>query len=301
MGYGPKRLAEIEAARKARKEEKARLKKEKEKEKKRIKALERKKRLKRLNNKRAYLKRRQAQLDMLKKTGDEGGYYTIIITKNNKKIRSIGMERWKLKAYETYNDIIEKNRQKTIFPKTIMTNRKNGLHEEQSAKYEILLVKKVNDGENTENSFRNKDGKFTKNIITDWKNHIILEKNDWLVEEKFGVYGYHPVKDRKPYTFILNELLLNNEDVGEEMRRVMVFKNKLIIQYLDDFDFVTCYNNKQAKRLYDKLEKDVSKLNKKYVVFMGETRATNIKKWLDKMEDKTGWKRNSLMHKTTAY
>ncbi len=33
MGYGPKRLAEIEAARKARKEEKARLKKEKEKEK----------------------------------------------------------------------------------------------------------------------------------------------------------------------------------------------------------------------------------------------------------------------------
>ena len=123
MGYGPKRLAEIEAARKARKEEKARLKKEKEKEKKRIKALERKKRLKRLNNKRAYLKRRQAQLDMLKKTGDEGGYYTIIITKNNKKIRSIGMERWKLKAYETYNNIIEKNRQKTIFPKTIMTNR----------------------------------------------------------------------------------------------------------------------------------------------------------------------------------
>ena len=131
--------------------------------------------------------------------------------------------------------------------------------------------------------------------------YIILEKNDWLVEEKFGVYGYHPVKDRKPYTFILNELLLNNEDVGEEMRRVMVFKNKLIIQYLDDFDFVTCYNNKQAKTLYDKLEKDVSKLNKKYVVFMGETRATNIKKWLDKMEDKTGWKRNSLMHKTTAY
>ena len=94
---------------------------------------------------------------------------------------------------------------------------------------------------------------------------------------------------------------MNNEDVGEEMRRVMVFKNKLIIQYLDDFDFVTCYNNKQAKTLYDKLEKDVSKLNKKYVVFMGETRATNIKKWLDKMEDKTGWKRNSLMHKTTAY
>ena len=146
-----------------------------------------------------------------------------------------------------------------------------------------------------------KDGKFTKNIITDWKNHIILEKNDWLVEEKFGVYGYHPVKDRKPYTFILNELLLNNEDVGEEMRRVMVFKNKLIIQYLDDFDFVTCYNNKQAKTLYDKLEKDISKLNKKYIIFMGETKATNIKKWLDKMEDKTGWKRNSLMHKTTAY
>lgn len=300
MGYGAKRLAEIEAARKTRKEEKARLKKEKEKEKKRIKALARKKRLKKLNNRRAYLKRRQAQLDKIKEAGDEKGYYTIIIAKNNKKVRSIGRSWWKIKAYQIYNDAIEKNREKTVFPRTVMTNRKNGLHEAQNLKYEILLVKKVNNGEKTDNSFRDKNGKFIKNVITDWENHIIVEKNDWFVEEKFGVYGYHPVKDKKPYTFILENLLLNNEDVGEEMRRIMVFKNKLIIQYLDDFDFVTCYDNKQAKMLYDKLEKDITNLKKRYIVFMGETKSTNIQRWLDKFEEKTGWKRKSLMHKTTA-
>ncbi len=120
------------------------------------------------------------------------------------------------------------------------------------------------------------------------------------IKLKGKVYGYHPVKDKKPYTFILENLLLNNEDVGEEMRRIMVFKNKLIIQYLDDFDFVTCYDNKQAKMLYDRLEKDITSLKKRYIVFMGETKSTNIQRWLDKFEEKTGWKRKSLMHKTTA-
>ena len=298
MGYGPKRLAEIEAARKARKEEKARLKKEKEKEKKRLKRIERQKKLKKKRNRIAYLKRRNAELKRRKELGDEYGYYSVYIVKNKKKIRYVGSSWWKIRAYNIYNDAIERNRQKTVFPRTIETNRKNGAHEARDVKYEILLVKKIKEGDNAIASFRDENGKFVNNVVTDWKDHIIIEKNNWYVEETFGIYGFHPRKEKKTYSYILNNLLLSNEDIGDEMRRILVYKNKVIIQYLEDFDFVTCYDNEQAKALYDMLQKDITKLKKKYIVFMGETTS---KKWIDRLEGKTGWNRQSIFHKTTAY
>ena len=299
MGYGLKRLLEIEAERKRKKEEKARIKKEKEEEKKRLKKIEHKKKLKQKQNRRAYLKRRKAQLEERKKIGDEFGSFSIYIVKNHKRIRFIKRTLWKTDAYKIYNEIIEKNRKKTQFPQTIYTERKNGSHEKKDLKYEIVLVKKTKNNEDTTASLRNKDGKFVDNVIVDWDDHVIIDKADWFVEEKFGIYGYHPYKDKKTYSFILEEMLLNNEDIGDEMRRVMVFKNKLIIQYLENFDFVTCYDNHQAKQLYDKLQTDITKLKKKYIVFMGEAVPESASKWLDKFEEKTGWKRNSLMHKTT--
>lgn len=297
MGYGLKRLLEIEEERKRKKAEKERIKKEKEKEKKRLKRLKRQKKLKKIYNRRAYLKRRQKELDRRKELGDEYAYYSVYITKNNKRVRFVGCSWWKSDAYKLYNDAIEKNRKKTVFPKTVGTNRKNGAHETIDVKYEILLVKKTKEGEETVKSIRNKEGKFVENVISDWENHVIVEKDDWFVEETFGIYGFHPRKEKKNYTFILNNLLLNNEDIGEEMRRVMVYKNRVIIQYLEDFDFITCYDNDQAKTLYDMLQRDITNLKKKYIVFMGETTSP---KWIDKIEEKTGWNRISISHKKRA-
>lgn len=295
--YGLKRLLEIEEERKRKKEERERLKKEKEKEKKRLKRLERRKKTAKKNNRKNYLKRRQVELDRRKEMGDEYAYFSVYITKNRKKVRYVGASWWKTDAYKIYSEAIEKNRQKAVFPITVATNRKGGAHETIDVKYEILLVKKTKDGEDTVKAFRNEDGKFVDNVIEDWENHVIVDKDDWFVEETFGIYGYHPKKDKKTYTFILENLLLNNEDVGEEMRRVMVYKNKVIIQYLEDFDFITCYDNDQAKKMYDMLEKDITKLKKKYIVFMGETTS---EKWIDKIEEKTGWNRNSILHKSTS-
>lgn len=294
--YGLKRLLEIEEERKKRREEKARLKKEKEKEKKRLKSIERRKKQNRKSNKKQYQKRRKEELERRKAEGEEQAYFSIYITKNRKKIRFVANSWWKKEAYRLFNEAIERNKEKAVFPQTVYTNRKNGAHEASDVKYEILLVKKVKEGENTVSSFRNDEGKFVDNI-TNWKDHIIVDKHDWLVEEQFGVYGYHPVKDKKTYTFILNNVLLSNEDIGEEMRSVIVYKNRVIFQYLEDFDIITCYDNEQAKKMYDMLQNDVTKLKKKYVVFMGETKD---EKWIDKIEEKTGWNRLSISHKTTA-
>ena len=300
MGYGLKRLLEIEAERKARREEKARIKKEKEEEKKRLKKIEHKKKLKSKQNKRAYKKRRKVELDRRKAMGDEYGYYSVYITKNRKKVRFLGAAWWKTDAYKIFSNAIEGNRKKTQFPQTVFTNRKGGAHETLPIKYEILLVKKTKEDESTVNSFRDENGKFVENVIVDWEDHVIVDKSDWFVEEKFGIYGYHPRKEKKTYSFILNELLLNNEDCGDQMRRIMVYKNKLIIQYLEDFDFVTCYDTEQCKQLYDKLQKDVEKEKKKYIVFMGQLASEHISKWIDRFEEKTGWKRNVMFHSKTV-
>ena len=104
MGYGAKRLAEIESERKAKREEKARIKKEKEEEKKRLKKIEHKKKLRKKQNRRAYKKRRKIELDKRKSMGDEYGYYSVYITKNRKKIRFVGSSWWKTDDYKIYND-----------------------------------------------------------------------------------------------------------------------------------------------------------------------------------------------------
>lgn len=295
MGYGLKRLLEIEEEKKKKREEKERIKKEKEEEKKRLKKIEHKKMLKKKQNKRAYAKRKKALQKEREENGIEMGYYGIYITKNRKRIRFVGSSRRKDVAYKIYTSAIEGNREKVKFPQTVFTSNK----QPTPVKYEILLVKKIDKDEDVVTSFRDENGKYVDNVIVDWDDHVIVEKNEWLVEELFGIYGYHPRKDRKKYSFILEKLLLDNEDVGEQMRRVMVYKNKLIIQYLEDFDFVTCYDNDQCKQLYDKLLTDVTNLKKKYIVFMGELAPGLISQWIDNFENKTGWKRYVMSHSKT--
>lgn len=300
MGYGLKRLLEIEAEKKAKKEEKARLKKEKEEEKKRLKKIEHKKKLRKKQNRRAYLKKRNTELSRRNEMGDEYAYYSVYITKNRKRIRFLGGRWWKTDAYKIFTNAIEGNRKKVKFPQTEITEKLSGKKAKTvPVKYEILLVKKTKDEDETTASFKNEMGKYVDNIVTDWENHIIVDKADWFVETKFGIYGHHPQKDKKTYDFILNDMLLGNEDVGDEMRRIMVYKNKLIIQYLDDFDFVTCYNENQCAELYDKLQTDITKLKKKYIVFMGKIVPELISTWIDRFEGKTGWNRYKLSHKST--
>lgn len=49
-----------------------------------MKKIEHKKKLKQKQNKRAYAKRRKAQLDERNKRGDEWGYYSVYLTKDQK-------------------------------------------------------------------------------------------------------------------------------------------------------------------------------------------------------------------------
>lgn len=283
---------------KAEREERKRLREEKKKEKERAKKAEqrarRNKRKVKQRNRKAYLKRRKVELSERKKIGDVYAWHMIVIMKNNKRVKRIATAWWKTTAYIKYNKAIEENHKNVKFPVVITeTTEKKQKENKRSAKqkYEIMLLQKVsnNIGENV-SYLRDKTGKFIENVIVDKNEYVILAKDDWFIEDTFSVYGYHPYKDRKDFNFLVNEIILNGCD-RNNIRRIFVYNNRLVIQYDTDFDFVTCKTVDEAHRLYSTLEKHLK--GNKNIVFTGKLTKEMSSWFLNELEKKTGWSRQT--------
>ena len=219
----------------------------------------------------------------------------IVIMKNKKRIKRIGTTWWKTAAYEIYNNAIEENQSNVICPVEIHETT-NGIPKDGNStidmKYEIMIVEKIDEDEDKVKKFRNEDGKFIDNIITD-SNYKILAKHSWLIEEKFSVYGFHPKKQRKDAHYILNEMILK-DSCRDNTKRIFLYNNKVVIQYDTDFDFITCKTDKEAERLYDILEKKVNKPKKNKFILFTDKLNKHMSTWfLNELEKKTGWSREA--------
>ena len=290
---GLKQMIREEAERKARKLERERLKKEKlerlEKEKKERKRLARKKRLKAKQNKRAYAKRRKVILEQKAKEGDEYGYYMILLMKDKCKVRRIAFGKWRNNVMNKFNEIVAKNREDVSFPKQYIKSI-DGNHQIKTEQ-EIVIVQLLKDNEDNTTRLRNKEGLFINHVIVDNKNYALIRKEDWWEEDYFNVYGYDPIKDKKTCRFIIDNIVL--KDVCKEnMKRIFVHNHRLYIQYDTDFDFVTCRNEEDAKRLYDVIYKQCK--NNKYLLFTGSLPKEHVSWLYDKIEEKTGWSRMTI-------
>lgn len=288
-----KREAEERAARKA---EKERLKEEKRKSELEEKRKKRKQKLKKAQNERYRDKLRKEEADRRKKLGDEKAFFSIYIVQNRKRIKWVGSSWWKSDAYAKFNSAIEQNRQQVEFPVTVHTKHGNDnrkTHKEK-VKFEIIIIKKVKEDEETIRQFRNDDGKFVDNVISDSDSHVIVAKEEWLVEETFNVYGYHPIKDRKTFGFIYNELLVSDIRTDGDPKRVRTMMNKLIIETFDDFDLIITKNADECQRLYAALQKKVQTNKQKQIVFTGEIPQMMVSTMFDKIEEKTGWNRKLI-------
>lgn len=282
-----KKLKQLE---KERIKEEKRIAKEEEKKKKH------KKLLKKRQNQRAYKKRRAVELEERKSKGDKFAWHMVVIMKNGKRIKRLGATWWKTDAYKIYSDAIEENEKTVLCPvkihETSEKQQKKGVSS-INVKYEILLVQKTNNPENNVKKFRNDDGKLIDNIIVDDDSYKIIAKHDWKIEEKFNVYGFHPEKGRKDIHFILDDLLLKNV-CRDNIKRVFTYNNKVVIQYDSDFDFITCKTDDEADRLYTILEKTVNKPKKnKFILFTGKLNRHLSTWFLNELEKKTGWERET--------
>lgn len=273
--------------------EKKRIKEEKKKEKERLKKIERAKKSRQKINKRYYNKIRAKKLAEKAKAGDEQGSYLVLLVKDKKRYDKLGEYRWKNDAFKAYNEAIEEN-SKVGFPvQTLVSKIGNAT---KKVEYEIIIASLLKkDEESNVTQFRNKEGKYVDTVVMDRKRHCIIAKHDWLIEETFYVYGYHPIRDRKTYPFILNNIVLNNINSKDDIRSITTHKNRLFINYINDFDFVVCKNSTEAGRLYLTLQKDIPKEYKDYILFLGEiVQKNSVTKLLDRIAEKTGWERKLL-------
>lgn len=280
------RIKQEKAEREIKKLEKEKIKKEKEKEKKRLKRIARAKKKKSKANRKYYLAHKGAKVQERIQNGDELSNFYIYITKNRKRIDYIGNAKWRSNAYQLFNETIEKNKLEVKFPvqvKSYASNKKIPI------KYEIILVKRTKDDEENVSKLRNDYGKFVENIIIDRENYVIIAKHEWLMEETFHVYGYHPIRNRKTYDFILNEIILKDINGKYDIRMIQTYCNKLFIRYNDDFDFVVCKTPEDAQRLYRKIERQIPKIYKKNIIFIGEIAKASRKHLVEQMINKTGW------------
>lgn len=285
MGYGLKRMLEIKAERERKKAEREKIKAEKEKKKKEERKLARKKKLKKANNARAYAKRKAASDAYHNSMGDEKGSFSIYLMKNGKRIKFYGRRRYKVAALQMYHEILSENNDKVMFPKKLFKS----CSKIREHKYELVLVKKIDETEEDNVTLlRNEDGKFIENYLIDAPTHKILDKNDWLIEEMFHVYGFDPQKERKDFNYIYNNIILRDPSIYS---RVMVHNNKLIHHYDDDFDMVICKTTEQAIELYDKIEKMIDPKKHKTILFMGKLSGTMSSWIIDEIQKKTGWTR----------
>ena len=83
------------------------------------------------------------------------------------------------------------------------------------------------------------------------------------------------------------------------IKYVYYFLNKLVIEDYDDFNIVTCKNNKEARLLHDELF-EFFRFNKiKRGIFMNELKKENRKRIYSEILKKTGWKLPRLYRNST--
>jgi hypothetical protein len=220
--------------------------------------------------------------------------YRIVVVRNGIEIKRFGSYYDKDSAIDDYDKIMIENK-KVILPKKV--SRRN----EIEYKYEMLLLK-LNEEDLKHSKFPNEYGKLVDHVIEvnpeldvyEWnkkkrekKDWVILNKVDYNYEETFFVYGYDGKYDRKDTGFILDELILNDD----EPKQISIYKNKLLIKDDDHiFDLVIGKNKKITLDLYNKIEEICRKNKIKYISFFGFCDGPLVSGFSEKLiQEKTGW------------
>ena len=222
-------------------------------------------------------------------------YWRIIVTSQKKVLVDILYTPNKEDAIQKFNKILTENKNDVRIPKKVIIKE----HNIYEAKYELVLLKRRKEDETNETLLRNEIGQFVPNVASSEK-WVIYEKSDFYFEETYWVYGFHPRHQRKDFYHILEDILLKNvSKVNYHQKRVMVYKNKLIIE--DDnynFEMIICKTHEDCIRLYNELEKEIIPLKLKSIYWSGFVGDAITGRLIERIAEKTGWdvrkiKRNS--------
>lgn len=160
-------------------------------------------------------------------------------------------------------------------------------------------MKTKSDTDTTEPLLRNEFGKLVPHVCNS-KKMIIYKKDEYLFEETFWVYGMNPKFQRKDFNYILNKMILEGlPNVKYPIKRIVIYRNKLIIEDESDFEMIICKCEDDAARLYTELQHDITKLKVKSVFFSGIAIGSANDRIEKKILDKTGWELFKVRRKST--
>lgn len=250
----------------------------------------RKKRRKRLRLRNEFLKQK-------KKEGDKYGYFMVMKMKDGKRLEKVSWHKWMNDAYKSFNTVMNDYKENVIGD-VIYTGhydkwtKKRWL--EGPFKYEVILLKRIDPEKDEQYSYiRNDNGKAIMHVVEDDNNYIILEKAPWGIPETYYVYGYDKEKDRKTGKWIMENLILDGVS-KKNVRRVFKHGNRIVIQKGIDFELVICRGKDDCDRLYDSMSKYCVLHKHEYVFFTGDILNSLVSKWEERIQKKTGWKKNAL-------
>lgn len=222
--------------------------------------------------------------------------YQIILTNNNKQIDYIGSYQTMDSAMQSFYNIYTSNNNNIIFPiKYINIGRKI-----QESNYELVLIKYKDDNDDDITLLRNNFGAYTE-YITNNDKWVICDKAPFFKEETFWVYGFHPLVQRKDFSFIFNTYIKPYASHKDSFISLSVFKNKLLIEMSNQLNMVICKNKSDSIRLYNMIETYCDEQKLKYISFIGDANSTKYMRTqtIDKIQKLTNWNSLKINRSTT--
>ena len=219
--------------------------------------------------------------------------YKVISCRNMRQNGYYGVYNDVKQAYDKINQLLAES-SKVIFPKTVV-NTKN----KDACEDEYLILKR--EAEKTSPALlRNEYGKLVEHK-TNTEKWAIFDKFKYHVEETFWVYGYDPRYGRKTFTWIYTELIAGNVKSKYDIKRVFVYKNKIIIKNDSaGMDIVFCKTKSEAIKFYNMLCDIVKRDNLAYVFFGGAFggKSAGTTMIINDICNYTGWDRKKVTRDT---
>lgn len=221
--------------------------------------------------------------------------FKIISCRNGVQNRFIGKYRSIEEAYDAFN-LLKHEDNFIVFPSSV-----TGSHKLSNSIDEYILIEKSDS--NNSNMLRNEYGKLVEHKVnkSGW---VVIDKYRYKREEMFWIYGYDNKSERKPFTWIYDNLILSDIETRFDFKRVVIYKNKLLIKDdSDTIEMVICKNESDAIRLYNKIEEWVKRDKIKQILFMGNCSklSERRRKLEEEIMELTGWPKRKVQMKATKY
>jgi hypothetical protein len=222
--------------------------------------------------------------------------YSIILVNHSKQLKTIISDTTETKIYKKFNELLNENKN-VIFPVKYNNSHTKEMVESE---YELVIIKCMQEYDSHINKVRNEYGKFVNYETTD-EDWIVIDRAPYYIEETFWVYGYHPRIQRKNFSWIFENLIAYNAKDKNNVKTIVVYLNKLLIECNGKLDMVICKNKSDCIRLYNKVEEFSIKNKYKYILFMGDIANSKHKlSWMDKIQELTHWPRKKIKRYTTS-